>query len=170
MSPGRLVGTLLRETFAPTYKAPVIPRSWPPMEPPRRRVLSPPAPLLPLEDTVPCLTARAHALVGSISPNKYPTGHLDQKEKGAYSTFGNELPDKEGLTLLDPTPYSPYPSARGLMAPTRLPTPEPLRLLSLPSLLLRTLLACFSKFLGKGCCNDHRHPLLFPRQVGLRLP
>jgi len=92
--------------------------------------LSPPAVAAPLEDPVSMLDQpEPHGPEwGSISETKYPTGHRDQKENGEPSpTFGKELPDQEGLTLLDPAPHSPL-SRRPPMsyAPTRLPSPEPL--------------------------------------------
>jgi len=140
---------LLRETFAPKYKAPVTP-VLSPMEATPSSQLSPPAAAAPLEDPVsmldqPELTPEWEAYLKQV-----PHRTSGSKGKGSLVNVREELPDQEGFALSTPHRTPHIPSAPMSYAPTRLPSPSHYRLPSLPSPPSRKLTCVFSKFLGKG--------------------
>jgi len=117
---------LLRETFAPRYKAPVVTPVLSPMEATPSSRLSPPAAAAPLEDPVsmldqPELTPEWEAYLKQSTPPD-----IGIKRKRVPSpTFGKNYPTKKDSPFSSPHRTPHIPSAPMSYAPTRLPSPEP---------------------------------------------
>src|SRR5712675_2267414 len=118
---------LLRETFAPKFKAPVVSPVPSPMEATPSSRLSPPATAAPLEDPVsmldqPELTPEWEAYLKTSTP-------LDigiKRKREPSPTFGKNYPTKKDSPFSTPHRTPHIPSAPMSYAPTRLPSPEPL--------------------------------------------
>src|SRR5712672_1187575 len=118
---------LLRETFAPKYKAPVVTPVLSPMEATPSSCLSPPAAAAPLEDPVsmldqPELTPEWEAYLKQSTP---PDIGIKRKREPS-PTFGKNYPTKKDSPFSTPHRTPHIPSAPMSYAPTRLPSPEPL--------------------------------------------
>src|SRR5712672_302009 len=118
---------LLRETFAPKYKAPVVTPILSPMEATPSSQLSPPAAAAPLEDPVsmldqPELTPEWEAYLKQSTP---PDIGIKRKREPS-PTYGKNYPAKKDSPFSTPHRTPHIPSAPMSYAPTHLPTPEPL--------------------------------------------
>src|SRR5712672_1894288 len=117
---------LLCKTFAPKYKAPVIPVLLPMEATPSSR-LSPPAAAAPLEDLVsmldqPKLTPEWEAYLKQSTPPDIGT----KRKREPSPTFGKNYPAKKDSPFSTPHRTPHIPSALMSYAPTRLPSPKPL--------------------------------------------
>src|SRR5712675_1816770 len=118
---------LLRETFVPKYKAPVVTPILSPMEATPSSRLSPPAATAPLEDLVsmldqPELTPEWEAYLKTSTP---PDIGIKRKREPS-PTYGKNYPAKKDSPFSTPHRTPHIPSAPMSYAPTRLPSPEPL--------------------------------------------
>src|SRR5712672_2582604 len=118
---------LLRETFAPKSKAPVVTPILSPMEATPSSRLSPPAAAAPLEDPVsmldqPELTPEWEAYLKQSTP---PDIGIKRKREPS-PTFGKNYLTKKGSPFSTPHRTPHIPSAPMSYAPTHLPSPEPL--------------------------------------------
>src|SRR5712672_802212 len=118
---------LLRETFAPKFKAPVVTPVLSPMEATPSSCLSPPAAAAPLKDPVsmldqPKLTPEWEAYLKQSTP---PDIGIKRKREPS-PTFGKNYPTKKDSPFSTPHRTPHIPSAPMSYAPTRLPSPEPL--------------------------------------------
>src|SRR5712671_2397935 len=118
---------LLRETFAPKYKAPVAASALPPTGATPSSCLSPPAAPVPLEDPVPMLdqpklTPKWEAYLKQNTP---PDIGIKRK-RDPSPTFGKNYPTKRDSPFSTPHRTPHIPSTPMSYAPTRLPSPEPL--------------------------------------------
>src|SRR5882757_9421632 len=118
---------LLRETFAPKYKAPVATPVLSPMEATPSSSLSPPATAAPLEDPVsmldqPELTPEWEAYLKQSTP---PDTGIKRKREPS-PTYRKNYPTKKDSPFSTPHRTPHIPSAPMSDAPSRLPSPEPL--------------------------------------------
>src|SRR5712671_6476539 len=116
---------LLRETFTPKLKAPILSPVLSPMEATPSSQLSPPAVAAPLEDPVsmldqPELTPEWEAYLKTSTP---PDIGIKRKRE-ASPTFGKNYPAKKDSPFSTPLCTPHIPSAPMSYAPTRLPSPE----------------------------------------------
>src|SRR5712671_3372153 len=116
---------LLRETFAPKYKAPVVTPVLSPMEATPSSQLSPPATAAPLEDPVsmldqPELTPEWEAYLKQSTP---PDTGIKRKREPS-PTYGKNYPAKKDSPFSTPHRTPHIPSAPMSYAPTRLLSPE----------------------------------------------
>jgi len=141
---------LLRETFAPKFKAPVVSPILSPMEAtPSSRFVTPRYRCSPSRIRCPCLTnPRLTPEWEAYLKQSTPPDIGIKRKREASPTFGKNYPTKKDSPFSTPHRTPHIPSAPMSYAPTRLPSPEPLP--PLPSPLLRKLTCVFSKFLGKG--------------------
>jgi len=140
---------LLRETFAPKYKAPVVTPVLSPMEATPSSRLSPPAAAAPLKDPVsmldqPELTPEWEAYLKQSTPLDI----WDQKEKGAQFNIWEEL--LRPRRIHPSRPRTALPTSRRPRCLMPQPVYRPPSHYHLPPPLLRKLTCVFSKFLGKG--------------------
>src|SRR5712671_102828 len=117
---------LLRETFAPKFKASVTPVLAPMEATPSSR-LSPPAAAAPIEDPVsmldqPELTPEWEAYLKQSTP---PDIGIKRKREPS-PTFGKNYPTKKDSPFSTPHRTPHIPLAPMSYAPTRLPSPKPL--------------------------------------------
>src|SRR5712672_4164980 len=114
---------LLRETFAPKFKAPVVTPILSPMEATPSPRLSPPATAAPLEDPVsmldqPELTPEWEASLKTSTPPDIGS----KRKREPSPTFGKNYPTKKDSPFSTPHRTPHIPSALMSYAPTHLPS------------------------------------------------